>query len=124
MMDNRRKEIRPKNCATTLDQIESSAGFVEEDRITEKLSIGMPTQSRLHPPSLTSYAGQRIRLLLRDGSVIIGLMQKRLWNYAHLSNVEEIGKDYRLAADWCDIELGTIARVYPANAKVEKISKV
>jgi hypothetical protein len=121
MNETNHKELKPrrKGERPNLELLDYGA----EEPIAEKLSIGMPAQPRLHPPSLTSYVGQRIRLLLRDSSVIVGLMQKRLWNYAHLSNVEEIGKDYRLMADWCDVELGTIARVYPADAKVEKISK-
>ncbi len=94
-----------------------------QERVTEKLSIGVPTQPLLRPTGLTTYLGQRVRLLLRDGSVIIGFLQKRLWNYVHLLNVEETGKDFKLTADWCDVELGTIARVYPATAKVEQVQR-
>ena len=53
----------------------------------------------------------------------MGFLQKRLWNYVHLLNIVENGRDFKLTADWCDIEIGSIARVYPATATVEQISK-
>lgn len=95
----------------------------EQEQIQEKLSISVPVQPLLRPTGLMTNIGQRVRILLRDGSVIVGFLQKRLWNYVHLLNVEETGRDFRLTADWCDIDIGSIARVYPAAAKVEQISK-
>ena len=95
----------------------------EQQRIAEGISIGVPTQPLLRPTGIMNYFGQRVRLFLRDGTVIIGFLQKRLWNYIHLLNIEETGRDFKLTADWCDIEIGTIARVYPASAKVEQISR-
>jgi hypothetical protein len=115
MKDDKRKEIKPRNNSTTPGQ--------EPERISEKLSIPIPVQPLLRPNGLMSYIGQRVRLLLRDGNVMVGLLQKRLWNFVHLLDVEETGRDFRLTADWCDVDLGTIARVYPATAKVEQISK-
>jgi hypothetical protein len=64
-----------------------------------------------------------LRILLHDGTVVVGTLQKRLLNYLHLVNVGETGRDFTLAADWCDVDLGTIAPVYPATAKVEQFSK-
>jgi hypothetical protein len=121
MKDNRRKEIKPKNHLTTPDPTEINPLGVE--RVTEKLSIPIPVQPLLRPTGITIYIGQRVRILLRDGNVIVGTVQKRLFNYLHLVNVEETGRDFKLTADWCDVDLGTIARVYPATAKVEQISK-
>ncbi len=95
----------------------------DQEQIQEKLSISVPVQPLLRPTGLMTNIGQRVRILLRDGSVIVGFLQKRLWNYVHLLNVEETGRDFRLTADWCDIDIGSIARVYPAAAKVEQISK-
>ena len=119
MKDDKRKELKPKNIPE-LDQTTSP----EQERVTEKLSISVPTQPLQRPTGVLAYAGQRVRLLLRDGSVIVGFLQKRLWNYIHLLNIEETARDSKLTADWCDVELGTIARVYPATAKVEQISKL
>lgn len=120
MSEDRRKEIKPKREAATQDLVETASG---QERIAEKLSISVPTQPLLRPNGIMSYTGQRVRLLLRDGSVIVGTLQKRLWNYIHILNIEESGKDFRLTADWCDVDLGTIARVYPATAKAEPVSK-
>ncbi|MGA2227656.1 MAG: hypothetical protein ABSH41_24745, partial [Syntrophobacteraceae bacterium] len=92
-------------------------------RITEKLSISVPVQPLLRPTGLGSFFGKCVRLLLRDGSVVTGFLQKRLFNYIHLLNIVEIGAGYKLTANWCAIDLGSIARVYPADAKVEQVSK-
>ena len=121
MKDDRRKELEPKNNSTTPDQVEISPS--KQERIAEGLSIGVPTQPLLRPTGVLTYIGQRVRLLLRDGTVIVGFLQKRLWNYVHLLNVEETGRDFKVTADWCDVDLGTIARVYPAIARVEQISR-
>lgn len=118
MSDDKRKELKPKN-KPVQDETTSS----HQERIAEGLSIGVPTQPLQRPTGVMNYFGQRVRLLLRDGSVIVGFLQKRLWNYVHLLNIEETGRDYKLTADWCDIEIGTIARVYPATTTVEQISK-
>ena len=121
MQDDKRKELKPRNSSTTPDQVETSPS--KQERIAEALSIAVPTQPLLRATGLTTYLGQRVRILLRDGSVVIGFLQKRLWNYVHLLNVEETGRDFKLTADWCDVDLGTIARVYPATAKVEQIQR-
>jgi hypothetical protein len=123
MKDSKRKEIKPRNSSTTQDSLENYAGSAGQKKVAEKLSISVPSQPLQRPTGIMNYFGQRVRLLLRDGTVVVGLLQKRLWNYVHLLNVEETGKDYKLTSDWCDIELSTIARVYPATAKVEVISK-
>lgn len=94
-----------------------------QERVTEKLSISVPVQPLQRPTGVMAYAGQRVRLLLRDGTVVIGFLQKRIWNYAHLLNVEETGKDFKVTADWCDVDLGTIARIYPATAQAGPISR-
>ncbi|MGA3112906.1 MAG: hypothetical protein ABSF90_00580 [Syntrophobacteraceae bacterium] len=95
----------------------------EQEHVTEKLSISVPTQPLLRPTGLLAYIGQRVRLLLRDGTVVIGFLQKRQWNYVHLLNVEEITREERLTWDWCDVELGSIARVYPATAKAQQVQR-
>jgi hypothetical protein len=121
MSDDKREKIKLRNNSTKPEQEEITPSG--QERITEKLSISVPTQPLLRPTGLMTYMGQRVRLLLRDGSVIVGFLQKRLWNYVHLLNIEETGRDFRLTADWCDVDLGTIARVYPATAKVEQIQR-
>jgi len=118
MKNDKRNELKPKG-KPTQDETDNPG----QERITEKLSISVPTQPLQRPTGVLSYIGQRVRLLLRDGTVIIGFLQKRRWNYAHLLNVEETGRDFKLTADWCDVELGTIARVYPATAQVVQNSK-
>jgi hypothetical protein len=117
--------IKPKTAdpIPEMEELKSFETEQEHERIAEKLSISVPTQPLQRPTGVLAYAGQRVRLLLRDGSVIIGFLQRRLWNYVHLLNIEETGRDFKLTSDWCDVEIGTIARVYPAAAKVEQISK-
>ena len=122
MKDLTRKEIRPKNHSRKAGEVEPNPSGYE--RVTEKLSMSVPTQPLLRPTGLTAYIGKRVRLLLRDGNVVVGTVQNRVFNYLHLVNVEETGKDdFKLTADWCDVDLGTIARVYPATARVESVSK-
>lgn len=94
-----------------------------QERVTEKLSIPIPVQPLQRPTGVMAYAGQRVRLLLRDGSIIVGFLQKRIFNFIHLLNIQEIGKDFKITADWIDIEIGTIARIYPATAQAETISR-
>lgn len=116
------KELEPGT--PILDEVDSaSLDQPEQERVTEKLSISVPVQPLQRPTGVMAYAGQRVRLLLRDGTVVIGFLQKRIWNYAHLLNVEETGKDFKITADWCDVDLGTIARIYPATAQAGPISK-
>ena len=122
MKDLKRKEIKLENDSKKVDEVEINPSGYE--RVTEKLSIAVPTQLLLKPTGLTIYIGQRLRILLRDGTVIVGTVQRRLFNFLHLVNVEETGRDFALTADWCDVDLGTIARVYPATAKVEPVSKM
>lgn len=118
MKEDRRKEIKPKNKSRQEETTPPG-----QERISEKLSISVPTQPLLRPTGILAYMGQRVRLLLRDGTIIVGFLQKRLWNYVHLLNVEEITRQERLTWDWCDVELGSIARVYPATAKVEQVQR-
>ena len=119
MQDTR---IKPRSGGQN-SEVEGLDSFEELDRISEKLSVSVPVQPLQRPTGILAYTGQRVRLLLRDGSVVVGFLQKRLWNYVHLLNVEETGRDYKLTSDWCDIEIGTISRVYPASARVEPIQK-
>ncbi len=124
MKDNKKDQpMKPKTSATSVDVEDISPVEESQDRIAEKLSISVPTQPLLRPTGLGAFFGKRVRLQLRDGSVVTGFLQKRLFNYLHLLNVEEIGAGYKLTADWCAIDLGSIARVYPGNAKVELVSK-
>jgi hypothetical protein len=121
MKDNRRKEIKPRTHSATTESPEINPSA--QERVAEKLSISVPSQPLQRPTGITAYIGQRVRLLLRDGSVIVGVLQKRLWNYVHMVDVEETGRGFTLSADWCDVELSTIARVYPATARVEVVFK-
>lgn len=121
MKENGRKEIKPKPTGDKPDQVEATLS--KQERIAEKLSISVPVQPLLRPTGLLAYIGQRVRLLLRDGTVVIGFLQKRQWNYVHLLNVEEITREERLTWDWCDVELSSIARVYPATAKVQQVQR-
>ncbi len=97
----------------------------EQDRIKENLSYSVPVPPLPPAPKLAlgRYVGKSVRLQLRDGSVLIGDLDLQRWDFLYLSNVEEIGKDYRLTADWCALDGDTVVRIYPATAKVEKISK-
>lgn len=52
-----------------------------------------------------------------------GFLQGRQWDYLHMLNIEETGKEDRLTADWCGVEADSVSRIYPGNVKVEKISK-
>lgn len=94
-----------------------------QERIAEERSVSVPTQPLLKPTGLGTFFGKSVLLLLRDGSIVPGLLQKRLFEFLHLLNVVEIGAGYKLTADWCAIDLASVARVYPAEAKIEKISK-
>jgi hypothetical protein len=123
MKDSKRKEIKPRTHSATQDSVENDVEYAGQERVAEKLSISVPSQPLQRPTGIMNYFGQRVRLLLRDGSVVVGVLQKRLWNYVHLVDVEESGRGFTLRADWCDVELSTIARVYPATAKVEVVSK-
>ncbi|MGO9378497.1 MAG: hypothetical protein ACLP29_08075 [Dissulfurispiraceae bacterium] len=121
MKDKKDEPIKPKLSLPPVGGEDTDSVEEAGDRITEKLSIAVPTQPLLRPTGLMTNIGQRVRLLLRDGTVVVGFLQKRQWNYVHLLNVEEIGRDFKLTAGWCDVEIGSIARVYPATAKVEQI---
>ncbi|MGA3117994.1 MAG: hypothetical protein ABSF90_26620 [Syntrophobacteraceae bacterium] len=124
MKDKKEEPLKPKASAPQV--VEEDISLLEDtgcDRITEKLSIGVPTQPLLRPTGLNAFYGKQVRLLLRDGSIITGFLQKRLFDFVYLLNIVEIGTGYKLTADWCAIDLSSIARAYPANAKVEKISK-
>jgi hypothetical protein len=107
MKDSKRKEIKPRTHSATTDPTEINPS--EQEKVAEKLSISVPSQPLQRPTGIMNYFGQRVRLLLRDGSVIVGVLQKRLWNYVHMVDVEESGRGFTLRADWCDVELSTIA---------------
>lgn len=114
--------IKPKSFEQAYEL--ENLDFVEErERIAEKLSISVPVQPLQRPTGVMSYVGQRVRLLLRDGTVVLGFLQKRIFNFIHLLNIEETGKDFKVIADWIDIEIGTIARVYPATAQAVPLTR-
>jgi small nuclear ribonucleoprotein (snRNP)-like protein len=120
-MDNER--IRPSR-QTTVDgpdkKIESPT---QEDRIVESLAISVPPAKVPKPnPALALYRNQRLRLLLTDGVVMNGKLKGTQWDFLRLEGVEEIGKDYRLTADWCAVKSDSVVRVYPGNARVETTS--
>jgi hypothetical protein len=121
MKDKKEEPLKPKSSLPPGD--EEDATEDAGDRIAEKLSISVPTQPLLRPTGLGAFFAKRVRLLLKDGSTVIGFLQKRLFDFLHLLNIVEIGKDYKLTADWCAIDLDSIARIYPADARVEQVSK-
>ncbi len=92
-----------------------------QDRIREKLSMPSAISHVPKPnPALGNYRGHRVRLLLRDGVVLKGTPQRTEWDFLRLANIEETGDGYELTADWISIKSDTIARIYPANAKIQK----
>ncbi len=123
MKDKKDEPLKPKTSATPVDVEDISPVEEPQERIAEKLSISVPVQPLLRPTGLGTFFGKWVRILLRDGSIVTGFLQKRMFNYVHLLNIVEIGGGYKLTAGWCAIDLGSIARVYPADAKVEEIVK-
>lgn len=93
----------------------------QQERVRESLSISVPPARVPKPnPALLNFKGQRLRILLKDGVVLKGTPDRTLWDFLRLTNVQETGEDYELTADWIAIRDDTIARVYPANAKIQK----
>lgn len=123
-MKNKKEEpLKPKASAPPLEVDDFSSAEDSQDRITEKLSISVPTQPLLRPSGLGRYFNKNVHILLRDGNIMDGFLQSRQWDYLHLLNIVETGKDEKLTADWCGVGVDGVSRIYPANAKVEKISK-
>jgi hypothetical protein len=121
MQDKEQEPLKPKSSAPPVEVDDLSSIEDSQERIAEKLSISVPTQPLIRPTGLGTFFGKQVRLLLRDGSVINGLLQKRLFDYLYLLNIVEVGKDYKLSANSCAVDLASVARVYPGNTKVEKI---
>lgn len=93
----------------------------QQERVQESLSISVPPARVPKPnPALLNYRGQRVRLLLRDGVKVVGNPDRTQWDFFRLTNVQETGADYELTADWIAIRDETIARIYPADAKIQK----
>jgi len=92
-----------------------------QEQIREKLSVSVPAAPVPRPnPALLNYKGQRVRVVLRDGITLVGNPQRTEWDYLRLTDVQETGEAYELTADWITIKSDTIARIYPANAKIQK----
>lgn len=109
--EKKKKRMKPRSKKETPKQ----------ERIQEKLSISVP-MPKLPPspkPFWQRFVGTKVRLLLRDGTEIGGVLKEILWDWIRLENVLEIGKDYRLNADWVMVDASTVSRFYPANAQVE-----
>ena len=123
MRGNNGKRIKPKVAIHRVEAKYSGPDKVAGDRIAEKLSISVPVQPLLRPTGLGAFFSKRVRLLLKDGSIVTGFLQKRLFDFLHLLNIVEIGASYKLTADWCAIDIDSVSRIYPANAQVEQISK-
>ncbi len=123
MKDKKDEPLKPKASVPPVDVEDISLLENKGDRIAEGLSISVPTQPLLRPTGLGPFFGKWVRILLRDGSIVTGFLQKRLFNFIHLLNITEIGASYKLTSDCCAIDLGSVARVYPANAKVEEFVK-
>jgi hypothetical protein len=47
--------------------------------------------------------------LLRDGSIVTGFLQKRQFDILILLAIVEVGKDYKLTAEWYAIDIDSIA---------------
>ncbi len=89
------------------------------DRIQEKMSVSLPRTNLPKPnPALGNYRGQRVRLLLKDGTVLTGTVDRPQWDFLCLKDIDEIGKEGKLYADWIAVRSDSIARVYPANARM------
>jgi len=115
--------MKPKTSVPPVEEEDVSLLEDTGDRVVEKLSLSVPTQPLLRPTGLGTFFGKWVRILLKDGSIVTGFLQKRLFDFVYLLTIVEIGAGYKLTADWCAIELGSIARAYPADAKVEQVPK-
>jgi len=119
------KAIKPKS-PQPIPEVEELISFEdqqEQDRVAEKLSISVPTQPLLRPTGLGRYFNKNVRVLLRDGNTTEGFLQGRSWDYLHMLNFVETGKDEKLTGSWCGIALDSVSRIYPGDVKVEKIPK-
>jgi hypothetical protein len=116
--------IKPKAIKISeVDELNFLEDEKEQEKIAEGLSIGVPTQPLLRPTGLGRYFGKNVRVLLRDANVMEGFLKGRSWDYLHMLNFVETGKDQRIAGSWCGIALDSVSRVYPSDVQVEKISK-
>jgi hypothetical protein len=123
MKDEKKEQpIKPKTSVPPVDIMDTFSDAEAGDRIEEKLSISVPTQPLLKPTGLGRYFNQRVRVLCKDGNVMKGFLQGRRFDYLHFLNIEETGGDEKTTADWCGVKIDGISRIYPGNAKVEKIS--
>ena len=121
--DMQGKAIKPK-ASEAIPQAEELDSFEDQqERVTEKLSISVPTQPLLRPTGLGRYFNRNVRVLLRDGNTMSGFLQGRSWDYLHMLNFVETGKDERLTGSWCGVALDSVSRIYPGDVKVEKIPK-
>ncbi len=124
MKDKKEEQpLKPKSSALPIEVDDINSVEEAGDRIAEKLSISVPTQPLLRPTGLSRYFGKNVRLLLRDGNVMKGFLQGRQWYILNMLNIEETGKGERLTAAWCGVEEDSVSRIYPANVKIEQISK-
>ncbi|MGO9018136.1 MAG: hypothetical protein ACLQVJ_07260 [Syntrophobacteraceae bacterium] len=124
MKDKKEEPLKPKTSLPPVEVDDFSTGEDSQERINEKLSISVPPARVPRPnPALAVYVGQRVRLKLKDGSVINGILRGTQWEFLRLDGIEEVEKDCKTTADWELVLADTVAKVYPANAKVKKISK-
>ncbi len=122
--------IRPKAAEPVpvepISEVEDLNSFEdqnEQERVTEGLSISVPTQPLLRPTGLGKYFNKNVRVLFRDGNTTAGFLQGRSWDYLHILNFVETGKDERLTGSWCGVAVDSVSRIYPGDVKVERISK-
>ncbi len=123
MKDEKQEPLKPKSSAPPVEADDFSYAEDSQDRIAEKLALSVPTQPLLRATGLSRYFGQKVMLLLRDGNTMKGFLQGRQWYILHMLNIEETGNGERLTADWCGVEEDSVSRIYPANVKIEKISR-
>jgi hypothetical protein len=50
----------------------------------------------------------------------VGTVRYQQWDYVRLEDVVEKGKDYQLTVSFVMVDVFSIARIYPADVRVEK----
>jgi len=115
--------IKPKTSVPfeETDEIDTRDQF-EQDRVTEKLSMSVPAPRlpKLNPP-LGMFLNQPVRLQLRDGNVITGILRGTQGDFLRLDQVKETCQEHIITATWCAVRTDSVARVYPGSAVVEKV---
>jgi hypothetical protein len=92
-----------------------------QERINEKFTIRVPSPKLPKPNrAIMQYIGKRVRILLKDGNILVGTPVRQQLDYIRLTNIDEISNGMIIKADWITIHPDSILRIYPANAVVMK----